>query len=70
MRRPSPKLVVSPAKSPKMEYRKLGNSGLKVSAISLGGWVTYGGIVGEGIFLCFESSIRASLTNQKPPMPV
>ncbi|MEP6986587.1 MAG: aldo/keto reductase family protein, partial [Chloroflexota bacterium] len=25
-----------------MEYRKLGNSGLKVSAISLGAWLTYG----------------------------
>lgn len=26
-----------------MEYRKLGKSGLKVSAFSLGGWLTYGG---------------------------
>ena len=25
-----------------MEYRKLGTSGLKVSAISLGAWLTYG----------------------------
>jgi aryl-alcohol dehydrogenase-like predicted oxidoreductase len=25
-----------------MEYRYLGNSGLMVSALSLGGWVTYG----------------------------
>src|SRR6185369_14153470 len=25
-----------------MEYRKVGNSGLKVSAISLGAWLTYG----------------------------
>jgi len=30
-----------------MEYRYLGKSGLKVSAISLGGWLTYGGQVGE-----------------------
>ena len=30
-----------------MEYRHLGNSGLKVSALSLGAWVTYGGQVGE-----------------------
>ncbi|KAJ3058977.1 hypothetical protein HK102_010218, partial [Quaeritorhiza haematococci] len=29
-----------------MEYRFLGRSGLKVSVISLGGWVTYGGQVG------------------------
>jgi hypothetical protein len=32
-----------------MEYRHLGKSGLKVSALSLGGWVTYGGQVGEDI---------------------
>lgn len=30
-----------------MKYRKLGNSGLKVSEISLGSWLTYGGYVGE-----------------------
>ncbi|KRF06012.1 voltage-gated potassium channel [Paenibacillus sp. Soil766] len=30
-----------------MQYRKLGNSGLKVSEISLGSWLTYGGYVGE-----------------------
>ncbi|KAF2758531.1 voltage-gated potassium channel subunit beta-2 [Pseudovirgaria hyperparasitica] len=30
---------------PKMQYRFLGSSGLKVSAISLGGWLTYGGHV-------------------------
>ncbi len=30
-----------------MEYRRLGKSGLKVSALSLGAWVTYGGQVGE-----------------------
>ncbi len=28
-----------------MEYRKLGNTGLKVSEISLGSWLTYGGYV-------------------------
>lgn len=28
-----------------MQYRKLGHSGLKVSALSLGGWLTYGGSV-------------------------
>lgn len=33
------------SESPKMEYRFLGRSGLKVSAIGLGGWVTYGGHV-------------------------
>ena len=30
-----------------MEYRFLGRSGLKISALSLGAWVTYGGQVGE-----------------------
>jgi aryl-alcohol dehydrogenase-like predicted oxidoreductase len=33
-----------------MEYRHLGNSGLLVSVISLGGWLTYGGHVEDGIF--------------------
>jgi len=32
-----------------MEYRALGKSGLKVSALSLGAWVTYGGQVGEEV---------------------
>jgi voltage-dependent potassium channel beta subunit len=30
-----------------MEYRRLGSSGVKVSAISLGGWLTYGSSVGD-----------------------
>jgi voltage-dependent potassium channel beta subunit len=30
-----------------MEYRQLGNHGLKVSELSLGAWVTFGGQVGE-----------------------
>jgi len=28
-----------------MEYRRLGSAGLKLSALSLGSWVTYGGQV-------------------------
>jgi voltage-dependent potassium channel beta subunit len=32
-----------------MEYRFLGSSGLKVSALSLGAWVTYGSQVGEDV---------------------
>ncbi|MNI02839.1 L-glyceraldehyde 3-phosphate reductase [compost metagenome] len=36
-----------------MKYRKLGNSGLKVSEISLGSWMTYGGYVEN------ERSIRS-----------
>ena len=34
---------------PKMQYRFLGRSGLQVSAISLGGWLTYGGHVEDGM---------------------
>jgi voltage-dependent potassium channel beta subunit len=34
-----------------MEYRHLGRSGLKISAISLGAWVTYGSQVGEDVAL-------------------
>ena len=38
-----------------MEYRYLGRSGLQISALSLGSWVTYGGLVGEEIALeCAE----------------
>ena len=32
-----------------MQYRRLGKAGLKVSALSLGAWVTYGGQVGEDV---------------------
>ena len=31
-----------------MEYRRLGSSGLKLSALSFGAWVTFGGQVGRG----------------------
>ena len=40
--------MAAPSDLPKMEYRFLGRSGLKVSAISLGGWITYGGSVEDG----------------------
>jgi voltage-dependent potassium channel beta subunit len=32
-----------------MNYRRLGTSGLKISELSLGAWVTYGGQVGEEV---------------------
>ena len=32
-----------------MEYRRLGQHGLKVSELSLGAWVTFGGQVGEDV---------------------
>ncbi|KAF2196225.1 voltage-gated potassium channel subunit beta-2 [Delitschia confertaspora ATCC 74209] len=37
-----------PSDLPEMEYRFVGRSGLQVSAISLGGWLTYGGHVDDG----------------------
>ena len=40
--------MAPPENLPEMEYRFLGRSGLKVSAISLGGWLTYGGHVEKG----------------------
>ncbi|KAK4160539.1 putative voltage-gated potassium channel subunit beta [Cladorrhinum sp. PSN259] len=40
-----------------MEYRRLGNSGLHVSALGLGGWVTFGGQVGdEGTIACLKQA--------------
>jgi voltage-dependent potassium channel beta subunit len=45
-----------------MEYRYLGKSGLQVSALSLGAWVTYGGQVGEDIaFQCMEAAYKAGV---------
>ena len=40
-----------------MEYRYLGRSGLQVSALSLGGWVTWGGQIGEE--LAYETMMEA-----------
>ena len=47
---------------PKMQYRFLGRSGLQVSVISLGGWVTYGGSVGDQIaFDCMKAAVDAGI---------
>ncbi|KAI5860142.1 Aldo/keto reductase [Durotheca rogersii] len=47
----------APADLPKMTYRFLGRSGLQVSAISLGGWLTYGGHVDkENSFACMKAA--------------
>ena len=34
-----------------MNYRRLGSAGPKISELSLGSWVTYGGQVGEEVAL-------------------
>jgi voltage-dependent potassium channel beta subunit len=45
-----------------MEYRYLGKSGLQVSALSLGAWVTYGGQVGEEIAIdCMTAAYQAGV---------
>lgn len=45
-----------------MEYRLLGRSGLRVSALSLGAWVTYGGQVGEdAAFECMTAAYEAGV---------
>ncbi|KAJ2903237.1 voltage-gated potassium channel beta-1 subunit [Zalerion maritima] len=46
-----------PSDLPKMAYRFLGRSGLQVSAISLGGWLTYGGHVDrEKTYACMKAA--------------
>lgn len=45
-----------------MEYRYLGRSGLQVSALSLGAWVTYGGQVGEQVaYDCMTAAYQAGV---------
>jgi voltage-dependent potassium channel beta subunit len=45
-----------------MEYRYLGRSGLQVSALSLGAWVTYGGQVGDEVALeCMRAALDAGV---------
>lgn len=41
-----------------MQYRHLGKTGLKVSVISLGSWLTYGGHVGNGKLESTELEMR------------
>ncbi|CAG8717453.1 1095_t:CDS:2, partial [Acaulospora colombiana] len=54
-------MEMEPNASPKiierMEYRYLGRSGLKVSVLSLGGWVTFGGQVPPGE-IAFDNGIN------------
>ena len=45
-----------------MKYRRLGSAGLKVSELSLGAWVTYGGQVGEDVALkCMSTAYDAGV---------
>jgi voltage-dependent potassium channel beta subunit len=45
-----------------MQYRYLGRSGLKISALSLGAWVTYGGQVGEeSATACMTTAVEAGV---------
>ena len=45
-----------------MNYRRLGSAGLKVSELSLGAWVTYGGQVGEDVALkCMSAAYEAGV---------
>ncbi|HUK27427.1 MAG TPA: aldo/keto reductase [Candidatus Acidoferrales bacterium] len=45
-----------------MNYRRLGNAGLKLSELSLGAWVTYGGQVGEDVALkCMAAAYDAGV---------
>jgi len=46
-----------------MEYRRLGRAGLKLSELSLGAWVTYGGQVGEDVAReCMLAAYEAGVT--------
>jgi voltage-dependent potassium channel beta subunit len=45
-----------------MNYRRLGSAGLKVSELSLGAWVTYGGQVGEEMAMkCMSAAYEAGV---------
>src|SRR5208282_3915926 len=45
-----------------MRYRRLGRSGLKLSELSLGAWVTYGSQVGEQVaFECMTAAYEAGV---------
>ena len=45
-----------------MEYRHLGRSGIRVSALSLGAWITYGGQVGEDVaYDCMAAAYEAGV---------
>lgn len=54
--------VTAPTDLPEMEYRFVGRSGLQISAISLGGWLTYGGHVGDdNTFACLKAAYDSGI---------
>lgn len=54
--------VPVPDDLPEMEYRFMGKTGLQISAIALGGWLTYGGHVGdEKTFACLKAAFDAGI---------
>ncbi|KAI0522024.1 putative voltage-gated K channel beta subunit [Xylaria bambusicola] len=54
--------MAPPEDLPEMTYRFLGRSGLQVSAISLGGWLTYGGYTeNEKSFECMKAAYESGI---------
>lgn len=54
--------MAPPSDLPKMQYRFLGRSGLQVSALSLGGWLTYGGYAeNEQTFSCMKAAYDSGI---------
>ncbi|HEY9292872.1 MAG TPA: aldo/keto reductase, partial [Microlunatus sp.] len=46
-----------------MEFRYLGNSGFKISAVSYGNWVTHGSQVeADAAKLCVNAALEAGIT--------
>lgn len=46
-----------------MEYRRLGKSGLELSALSFGSWVTFGQQINEDVaYACMKLPIKQGLT--------
>ena len=55
-----------PTDLPKMQYRRLGRSGLKISALSLGGWLTYGAgggghVTDNASFACMKAAFDSGI---------
>ena len=49
-----------------MEYRRLGKSGLQVSALSFGSWVTFGAQIGDNVFVACLENFDARLPDREP----